>query len=84
MDSVSEAVDFELATLPECRYCRLQVSDLPLAAGEMDNVTPDNLAMLQTLARNYLVAQCYLLDQICAELKPGRGSNMPGIGRQAG
>jgi patatin-like phospholipase/acyl hydrolase len=84
MDSVSEAVDFELATLPECTYYRLQVTDLPPAAGEMDNVAPDNLATLQTLAKNYVASQSALLDKICAELKPGRGSNMPGIGRKAG
>jgi hypothetical protein len=83
MDSVSEAVDFELTTLPECTYYRLQVLDLPLAAGAMDNVAPDNLATLQTLTKNYLTAKSALLDKICAELKPGRGSNMPGIGRPA-
>jgi hypothetical protein len=82
MDSVSEAVDFELTTLPECTYYRLQVTDLPPAAGEMDNVAPDNLATLQTLAKNYVASQSALLDQICAELKSGRGSNMPGIGRK--
>jgi patatin-like phospholipase/acyl hydrolase len=81
MDSVSEAVDFELTTLPECTYYRLQVTDLPLAAGKMDNVAPDNLATLQTLTKNYLAAQAPLLAQICAELKTGRGSDMPGIGR---
>jgi patatin-like phospholipase/acyl hydrolase len=82
MDSVSEAVDFELSTLPECTYYRLQVLDLPPAAGQMDNVAPDNLAALQTLARNYVAAQPALLDQVCAELKRGRGSDMPGIGRK--
>jgi hypothetical protein len=81
MDSVSEAVDFELITLPECTYYRLQVTDLPLAAGKMDNVAQDNLATLQKLTKDYLAAQAPLLDQICAELKPGRGSDMPGIGR---
>jgi uncharacterized protein len=83
MDSVSEAVDFELTTLPECTYYRLQVLDLPPAAGAMDNVAPDNLATLQTLTKNYLVANSALVDKVCAELKPGRGSNMPGIGRLA-
>ena len=83
MDSVSEAVDFELTTLPECTYYRLQVPDLPPAAGPMDNVAPDNLATLQTLTQNYLTANSALLDKICAELKPGRGSNMPGIGPPA-
>ncbi len=63
---------------------RLQVSGLPLAAGQMDNVSPDNLVTLQTLAKNYLAANSSQFDQVCAELKPGRGSNMPGIGRPAG
>lgn len=81
MDSVSEAVDFELAALPECTYYRLQVPDLSLSASHMDNVAPDNLAALQTLAKSYLAANPALLDRVCAELKSGRGSNMPGIGR---
>jgi hypothetical protein len=81
MDSVSEAVDFELTTLPECTYYRLQPRNLPLSAGPMDNVTPENLASLQAIAKNYVAAQSTQVDQICAELKPGRGSNMPGIGR---
>src|SRR5258707_10811498 len=57
---------------PYTTLFRSQVSDLPLGAGHMDNVAPDNLAALQTLARNYLAAQSALLDQICAELKSGR------------
>jgi uncharacterized protein len=81
MDSVSEAVDFELTTLPECTYYRLQPLNLPLSAGPMDNVSPENLDALQTIAKNYVAAQSAQLDMICAELKPGRGSNMPGIGR---
>jgi patatin-like phospholipase/acyl hydrolase len=82
MDSVSEAVDFELTTLPECTYYRLQVSDLPGGASQMDNVTPENLANLQSIANIYVSSHAADLDKICAELKPGRGSNMPGIGRQ--
>jgi uncharacterized protein len=81
MDSVSEAVDYELQNLPECTYYRLQVPDLSLDASHMDNVTPGNLATLQKLAKDYLASQAPLLAQICAELKPGRGSDMPGIGR---
>lgn len=83
MDSVSEAVDFELRTLPECTYYRLQIPDLQGPAGEMDNVTPENLANLQKIAKDYVESQFALLDKICAELKSGRGSNMPGIGRKA-
>ncbi len=83
MDSVSEAVDFELTTLPECTYYRLQVLDLPPAAGEMDNVSPENLANLQSLAKSYVAKHSADLDKICAELRTGRGSDMPGIGRSA-
>jgi patatin-like phospholipase/acyl hydrolase len=81
MDSVSEAVDFELTTLPECTYYRLQPLNLPLSAGPMDNVAPENLDALQSIAKNYVTAQSSLLDKISDELRPGRGSNMPGIGR---
>lgn len=81
MDSVSEAVDYELQNLPECTYYRLQVENLPQAAADMDNVAPENIANLQKLAKDYVVAQAPLLDKICAELKTGRGSDMPGIGR---
>jgi uncharacterized protein len=82
MDSVSEAVDYELATLPECDYFRLQIPDLPAASSDMDNVTPENLTNLQNIAKNYVTAHSGELDKICVELKQGRGSNMPGIGRQ--
>ena len=80
MDSVSEAVDYELQNLPECIYYRLQVENLPPSAVDMDNVTPENIAALQTVARNYVAAQSALLDKVCAELQSGRGSDMPGIG----
>lgn len=83
MDSVSEAVDFELTTLPECTYYRLQVLDLPPPAGEMDNVTPENLANLQSIAKNYIATHSAELDKACADLKSGRGSDMPGIGRKS-
>lgn len=81
MDSVSEAVDFELHALPECTYYRLQPLNLPLSASPMDNVTSENLDALQTIAKSYASAPSTPLDKICAELRPGRGSNMPGIGR---
>ena len=80
MDSVSEAVDYELSSLPECTYYRLQVDHLPQSAADMDNVTAENIANLQAIAKDYVAAQSALLDTICAELKSGRGSDMPGIG----
>jgi patatin-like phospholipase/acyl hydrolase len=82
MDSVSEAVDYELENLPECTYYRLQVKDLPPDAADMDNVTPENIAKLQAVAQNYVATHAADLDKACAELKSGRGSDMPGIGRK--
>jgi patatin-like phospholipase/acyl hydrolase len=80
MDSVSEAVDFELNSLPGCTYYRLQVPHLQAASSDMDNVTPQNLANLQTVAEDYVKSESALLDKICSELGEGRGSNMPGTG----
>lgn len=81
MDSVSEAVDYELKSMPACTYDRLQVENLDPASGDMDDVTPQNLANLQTVARNYVASVSGHIDAICAELAEGRGSDMPGIGR---
>ena len=80
MDSVSEGVDYELRALPGCTYYRLQVPDLEGALSQMDDVDPENLANLQTVATNYVSSNSALLAEICATLKEGRGSNMPGIG----
>jgi hypothetical protein len=82
MDSVSEAVDYQLRYMPGCTYHRLQVPDLEAAEADMDNVTPENLAHLQDAAKKYVASNSAELDKICAELKPGRGSDMPGVGRK--
>lgn len=82
MDSVSEAVDYELNSLPGCIYYRLQVPHLQEASSEMDDVTPQNLANLQTVAKEYAASIADVLDKICTKLKKGRGSDMPGIGRK--
>lgn len=84
MDSVSEAVDYELGCLPGCVYYRLQVpwEILERASSDMDNVTPENLAALQSVANDYVKSIAGLLDKICAQLKEGRGSDMPGVGRK--
>lgn len=81
MDSVSEAVDYQLKYMPGCDLHRLQVSPLNAAENEMDNVTPQNLANLQKTARDYVAAHADELDAICNALREGRGSDMPGIGR---
>jgi len=80
MDSVSEAVDYEMESLPECTYFRLQVEDLPQQAADMDNVSQENIAGLQKIAQDYVAANAAKLNDIAALLKGGRGSNMPGIG----
>jgi patatin-like phospholipase/acyl hydrolase len=84
MDSVSEAVDYELNALPGCKYHRLQVPQLQEASSDMDDVDPLNLKNLQSVAEEYLssISISDELDKICAELKEGRGSDMPGIGRK--
>jgi patatin-like phospholipase/acyl hydrolase len=82
MDSVSEAVDYELNALPGCTYHRLQVPHLQEASSDMDNVEPLNLENLQSVAEEYLLSISDDLAKICAELKDGRGSDMPGIGRK--
>lgn len=82
MDSVSEAVDYQLRYMPGCLFHRLQVSPLNATENEMDNVTPQNLDNLQKTARDYVAAHSAELDAICAQLKEGRGSDMPGIGRK--
>jgi hypothetical protein len=81
MESVSEAVDYELNSLPGCTYYRLQIPNLQQASSDMDNVTPENLGNLQSVAEAYVKAQSALLDTICKELQEGRGSDMPGTGR---
>ena len=83
MDSVSEAVDYELRAMPKCTYYRLQVENLSPASNDMDDVTPQNLANLQTVARNYVASILGKLGEICAQLKEGRGSDLPGTGRAA-
>ena len=82
MDSVSEAVDYELNALPGCKYHRLQVPQLQEASSDMDDVDPLNLKNLQSVAEEYLSSISAKLDKICAELKEGRGSDMPGTGRK--
>jgi patatin-like phospholipase/acyl hydrolase len=81
MDSVSEAVDYQLDLMPGCTYHRLQVPHLQASENEMDDVTPENLANLQETAQKYVAGQSADLAAICAELKEGRGSDMPGVGR---
>ena len=83
MDSVSEAVDYELRTVPGCAYYRLQVPNLTSSAAQMDDVSQENLANLQTIVGKYVdqISASGLLAKICTELSEGRGSTLPGIGK---
>jgi hypothetical protein len=81
MDSVSEAVDYELRSLPGCTYYRLQVPHLQDASSDMDDVDPENLANLQTVAKEYAGSISGVLANICDVLREGRGGDVPGIGR---
>jgi uncharacterized protein len=83
MDSVSEGVDYEMRAMLGCTYYRLQVENLSPASNDMDDVTPQNLANLQTVSRNYVASISGELDAMCAQLKEGRGSDLPGVGRAA-
>jgi len=83
MDSVSEAVDYELKRIPGCTYYRLQVAHLQVAEADMDNAAPQNIANLQKTAKGYVSSSAAKLTAICAELAEGRGSDMPGKGRKA-
>lgn len=83
MDSVSEAVDYELKSMPACTYYRLQVENLEPASPDMDDVTPQNLVNLQTVGAKYVSSISRQIDAICAALAEGRGSDMPGTGRVA-
>jgi hypothetical protein len=81
MDSVSEAVDYEMRQIPGCNYYRLQVANLQLAEADMDNASPQNLENLQATAKQYVDSVSDELAQVCAELAKGRGCDMPGTGK---
>lgn len=80
MDSVSEAVDYELERMSDCIYCRLQPPDLSAASNDMDNVDPENIAALQAVATNYLAANPADVDCAVNNLTGGRGSTPTGYG----
>jgi len=81
MDSVSEAVDYELGHLPGCTFFRLQPPDLGKASNQMDDVELENLNALQEVAEEYLALNPQLVSSAVNSLVGGRGGNMPGIGR---
>lgn len=83
MDSVSEAVDYELDAVLGAAPCRSHYRLQPclnVASSEMDKVDPQNLTNLEKEAQNYLSEHTLEISQICIELKKGRGSNLSGTG----
>lgn len=83
MDSVSEAVDYELNAVlgaaAERQHFRLQPR-LHIASNDIDDVEPENLENLKTEAEGFLQQNAATMKVICDELRQGRGSNMPGTG----
>jgi len=83
MDSVSEAVDYELdwivGTSATSKHYRLQPKLIDVS-NEMDNASPENMAKLRALAERYLKEHSTLVNEICGILKAGRGSAMPALG----
>jgi uncharacterized protein len=81
MDSVSEAVDYELDQLLGPHQFRFQPIDLGKASNQMDDVEPRNLSALQDVGEEYLASNRRRLTDAVNCLRDGRGDNMPGIGR---
>jgi patatin-like phospholipase/acyl hydrolase len=67
MDSVSEAVDYELNQLPSCAYHMFQPS-LEGASNEMDDVSAENLSNLQSLANRYVQSAAKQIADACEDL----------------
>ncbi len=68
MDSVSEAVDYELNNLPGCAYYRLQVPHLPPASSKMNDVGEANLEYLQRVAREFVDKEKDTITTVTREL----------------
>jgi len=87
MDSVSEAVDYELDSIigatARSQHYRFQ-PELTIAANAMDDASPKNLENLQQQARAYVGEFHQRLHDVATQLRQERGSAMPGVGYAAG
>lgn len=87
MDSVSEAVDYELDSVtgatPRSRHYRFQ-PELTIAANAIDDASPKNLEHLRQQAQAYVQAFHQRLEDVATQLRQERASAMPGIGYAAG
>ena len=81
MDSVSEAVDYELdAIVSPAAHRRLQPR-IDIASPDMDDASAENISKLQRQAQQFINDKAAVIADIAATLKSGRGSNLPGVGK---
>src|SRR5437899_1948057 len=82
MDSVSEAVDYELdAIVSPAAHRRLQPR-IDIASPDMDDASAENISKLQRQAQQFINDKAAVIADIAATLKSGRGSNLPAMGRR--
>jgi patatin-like phospholipase/acyl hydrolase len=84
MDSVSGAVDYELDAIVGggSTHKRLQPR-LGIASADMDDASPENLKNLQDEAAAFVDQHQLLMSEVCAALRPRRGSTLRGTGAPA-
>ncbi len=82
MDSASLEVDYELNFIPNSDYFRFQINFLQAHEATMDNASPQNIANLQAVTKQYLSFESTIakINRLCAILSEGRAFNMPGVG----
>lgn len=78
MDSVSEAIDYELDQIvgatAGCKHHRLQPM-LDFAAPEMDNIHSENLERLREGTAAYITANAALISQVCRDVSSAFGAS---------
>lgn len=83
MDSVSEAVDYELQWIAPEAFRRFQCEGLTLESSQMDNASAGNLKDLKQEALVYIDKHKNDLDALCDQLEKGRGGQISGTGLAA-
>jgi patatin-like phospholipase/acyl hydrolase len=83
MDSVSEAVDYELQWIfsgtSSCEFYRFQPR-ITIASPNMDDARPDNIRLLRLEAEKYLSDAQQQFRFLCTALESGRGGRLRGTG----
>ena len=83
MDSVSEAVDYEMHWIDPTAFHRFQYEHLSTSSNEIDNASSTNLRSLKRQAAEYIESHQAALDAVCEQLKQGRGARCEGTGLPA-